>query len=78
MTVQSLKDSHKRQSEIQQHETNIIANDNRDVNISSPKITTSQSDERFVRDDIPYELYMPISSTIILKRKKDVVCSSGI
>ena len=36
-----------------------------------PKITTWQIEERLVRDDITNELYMPLSSTIILKRKTE-------
>ena len=44
--------------------------DNGDDNICSPKIATSQIEERLVRDDITNELYMPRSSTSVLKRKK--------
>ena len=71
--VQSLNDSNKLQSEFQQHERNIIANDNGDDNISPPKITTSQIEEQLVRDDITNELYIPLSSTIVLKRKKEML-----
>ena len=42
-------------------------------NISPPKITTSQIEERLVRDYITNELYMPLSSTIVLKRKKEML-----
>ena len=38
-----------------------------------PKITTSQIEERLVRDDFTNELYMPLSSTIVLKRKKEML-----
>ena len=75
--VQSLNDSNKPQSEIQQHVRNIIASDNGDDNISPLKITTSQIEEQLVRDDITNELYIPLSSTIVLKRKKNPVCSPG-
>ena len=44
--------------------------DSGDDNISLAKITSSQIEEQFVRDDITDELYMPLSSTIVLKRKK--------
>ena len=47
--------------------------DNGDDNISPPEITTSQIEERFVRDDITNELDMPLSSTIVLKRKKEML-----
>ena len=47
--------------------------DNGDDNISPPEITTSQIEERLVRDDITNELYMPLSSTIVLKRKKEMM-----
>ena len=48
-------------------------NDIGDDNISPPKITTSQIEENFVRDEITDELCMPQSSTIILKRKKKLL-----
>ena len=50
---------------------NIIANENGDDNTSPPKLTNSQNEETLVRDDITNELYMPLSSTIVLKRKKE-------
>ena len=71
--VQSFNDSNKPQSEIQQHERNILATDNGDDNISPPKITTSQIEEQLVRDDITNEIYIPLSSTIVLKRKKEML-----
>ena len=78
MLVQSLNDSNKPQSEIQQHERNIIANDNGDENIFPPKITTSQIEDQLVRDDITNVLYIPLSSTVVLKRKKGMLlCSPG-
>ena len=46
---------------------------NGDENISPPEITTSQIEEQLVRDDITNELYMPLSSTIALKRKKKML-----
>ena len=52
---------------------NVIANDNGDDNISPPKITNSQIEGQIVRDDITNELYMPLSSTIVLKRKKEML-----
>ena len=51
----------------------ITANDNGDDNISPPKITNSQIEEQLVRDDITNELYMLLSSTIVLKRKKEML-----
>ena len=71
--VQCPNDSKKPQSELQRHEMNIIANDNGDDKISPPKITYSQIEEQLVRDDITNELYMPLSSTIVLKRKKEML-----
>ena len=47
--------------------------DNGDDNISPPEITTSQIEERLVRDDITKELYMPLSSTNVLKWKKQML-----
>ena len=31
----------------------------------------SETEERFVRDETPNEVYMPLSSTILLERKKE-------
>ena len=52
---------------------NIIANDNMDDNFSPPKITKPQIEEQLVRDEITNDLYMPLSSTILLKRKKEML-----
>ena len=71
--VQSLNDSKKPQSEIQRNEMNITANDNGDDKISPPKVTTSQTEEQLVQDDITNELYMPLSSTIAWRRKKQML-----
>ena len=46
---------------------------NGDDTISPPEITTSQIAEQIVRDDITNELYMPLYSTIVLKRKKQML-----
>ena len=46
--------------------------DKGDNNISPPEITTSQIEERLVRDNFTNDLYMPLSSTIVLKRKKEM------
>ena len=71
--VQCLNDSKKQQNEIQRNETDMTTYDNGDDNISPPEITNSQIEERPVRDDITNELYMPLSSTIVLKRKKEML-----
>ena len=73
MPVQSLSDSKKPQSEIQRHEINRTAEGNGDDNVSPPKITNSQTEQQLVRDAITNELYMPVSSTIVLKRKKEML-----
>ena len=39
----------------------------------SPEVTTSQIQEQLVRDDITNDLYLPLSSTIVLKRKKEML-----
>ena len=46
---------------------------NGDDNISPHEITTSQIQDQLVRDDITNELYMPLSSTILLNRKKEML-----
>ena len=47
--------------------------DSGDDNISTPAKTISQIEERLVRDDSTNELYMPLSSTIVIKRKKEIM-----
>ena len=46
--------------------------DNGDDNISPPVITISQIEERLVRDETTNEC-MPLSSTIVQKRKKEML-----
>ena len=74
--VPSLNNSKKPNSEIQRKKIDMTTYDNGDYNISPPVITFSQIEERLVRDKITNELYMTLSSTIVLKRKKNVVCPS--
>ena len=69
--VQCPNDSNNQQNEIQRNEVAVTTYDQGDDNISPPEITTSQIQEQFVRDEITNELYMPLSSTIVLKRKKE-------
>ena len=69
----SLNDSTKPSSEIQRNENDMLNSDNGDDNISPPAITFSQIAEQLPRDDITNELYMPLSSTIVLKRKKEML-----
>ena len=71
--VRCLNDSKKQQKKIQRDETDLTTYGNGDDNISPPEITTSQIEEQLVRDDITSELYMPLSSTIVLKRKKEML-----
>ena len=71
--VQCPNDSHKQQNEIQRNEIGLTTYGNGDDNISPPEITTSQIQEQLVRDDITNELYMALSSTIVLKRKKEML-----
>ena len=51
----------------------MTTHDSGEDNIPPPKVTTSQIEKRFVRDGITNELYMPLSSTIVLKRKKEML-----
>ena len=71
--VPSLNDSKKPGSEIQTDEIDMTTCDSTDNNISPPPILISQLEERLVRDDSTNELYMPLSSTIVLKRKKEML-----
>ena len=81
--LQCPNDSKTQQNEIKRDETDLTTYGNGDDNISPPKITTSQIEERLVRDDVTNELYMPLSSTIVLKRKKEMLyvpldCRNGL
>ena len=69
--VQCPNDSNKQQNKIQRNEIGLTTYGNGDDNISPPENTTSQIQEQLVRDDITNELCMPLSSTIVLKRKKE-------
>ena len=71
--VQCPNNSKKQQNEIQRNETDMTTYDNGDDNISPPEITASQIEERLVRDDVIKELHMPLSSTIVLKRKEEML-----
>ena len=65
--ARSLNDSKQPNSEIQRNETDMTTYDNGDDNIPPPVITISQIEEQLVREETTNELYMPISSTIVLK-----------
>ena len=71
--VQCPNDSKKQQNEIHRNETDMTTYDNGDDKLSPSEVTNSQIEERLVRDDITNELYMPLSSTIFLKRKKEML-----
>ena len=71
--VLSLNDSTKTSSEIQRNEIDMTTCDSGDDNISPPAITISQIAEQLLRDGMTIELYMPLSSTIVLKRKKEML-----
>ena len=71
--VQCLDDSNKQPNEIQRNETSLTTYNEGNDNISPPEITTSQIQEQLVRDENTNELYRPLSSTIVLKRKKEML-----
>ena len=71
--VQCLDDSNKQPNEIQRNEISLTTYNEGDDNISPPEITTSPIQEQLVRDENTNELYMPLSSTIVLKRKKEML-----
>ena len=71
--VPSLNDSKKPNSEIQRNEIEMMTCDNGVDKISPPVLTISQIEERLVRDETTNEVYMPLSSTIVLKRKKEML-----
>ena len=63
-----------KQTEIQRNEIGLTTYSNGDDNTSPPRITTSQIQEQLVRDENTNELYMPLSSTIVLKRRREMLC----
>ena len=65
--VQCLNDFREDQPEIQETNTGMTANYSGDDNIILPKITTSQTEGSFVRDETKNDFYMPMYSTNILK-----------
>ena len=71
--VPNLNESKKPSPENQRNEIDITICDSRDDDISPPAITISQVEEQLVRDDSTNELYMPLFSTIFLKRKKEML-----
>ena len=71
--VPSLNVSKKPGSETQRNHIDMTTWVSGDDNISPPALTISQNEERIVRDDSTNELYMPLSSTIVLKRKKEML-----
>ena len=60
-------DSKKQQHELQRNKTDMTTYDKGDDNFSPPRIITSDIEERLVRVDFTNELYMPLSSTYVLK-----------
>ena len=72
-SVKCPNNSKEQQHRIQRNEADMTTYDNGDDNISPPKITTSEIEERLMRDDITNELYIPLSSTIVPKRKKEML-----
>ena len=62
-----------RNNKMKSSETGIATYDNGDENISPPENSTSKIEERLLRDAFTNELYMPLSSTFVLKRKKEML-----
>ena len=71
--VQCPNGSKKQQNEMQRDETDLTNYGNGDDIISPPEITALEIEERLVRDENTSGLYMPLSSTIVLKRKKEML-----
>ena len=72
-----VKNSQNRQHEIRKTENDSTANNVRDDIIPPLTKTTPQNKNFSVRDEDTNELYMPLSSNIVLQRKKDAVRPSG-
>ena len=72
--VQCLNESQESQPEIQELTVDTTANRSGDDKIPASKFTASQAEETLVRDETANELFIALSSTIVLKRKKN--CTS--
>ena len=75
--VQRLKNSREK-TEFQEINTNtdMTAIYNGDDNVSPTKITTSETEERRVSDGDANEFNLPLSSTKVLKLKRNPVCAT--
>ena len=71
--VQCFKDSQEIQPENQELTVDTTANHSGDEISPSPKNSASQIEESLVKNETRNELYMPPSSTIVLKRKRIAV-----
>ena len=78
LPVQCPNDSKKQENGIQRKETDLKTYGNGVDNIYPPEIATSQIEKQLGRDDITNELYIPLTSTIVLKRKKKCCMSLWI
>ena len=70
--VQCLNDSKTQQLEIQRNETDMTTYDSGDDNLSPPKKQIHKLESN-VSGAPTNEIYMPLSSTIVLKRKKEML-----
>ena len=53
--------------------TDITTKHSGDNNLTHPRITASQIEQRLVRDEIMNEPYKPLSFSIVLKQKKEML-----
>ena len=71
--LQCLNNSQENQPETSEISADTTASHSADDNSPTPKTTASQIEGRLVRDETTNELYMPLSSTVVLKRKKEML-----
>ena len=72
--VPFLNSSNSFSTDIQETDKHVITNLNKDNNFFPLTITTPHIEERLVRHEQIIELYLQLSSTVVLKRKKKNCC----
>ena len=57
----------------QESETHIMSTSERETSISPLKSTTPHFEERFLREEETKEFYLPLVSTVVFKRKQEML-----
>ena len=71
--VQCIKDFQENQSEFQEITADTTANHSGDNNMPRPRFTAAQVEDRFLKNEIRVKFCMPLSFTLVLKWKKEML-----